>query len=70
MKKIINNLKHMMKKKNTNVLNLGRWNTQDNQDIKNILANADHCGDKICNDPKLINKLIAYIGLIALNISG
>lgn len=30
---------------------LGRWNINDNADIKSALANIDCCGDKLCGDP-------------------
>ena len=39
-------------------LTVGRWNTNDNQNIKSILANSDHCGDHICKDPKFIRHLV------------
>ena len=37
---------------------LGRWNTSDNNGIKSVLANSDHCGDTICKDPKLVSKFV------------
>lgn len=48
----------IFKKSKTNTLNVGRWNTNDNQNIKSILANSDHCGDNICKDPKFVRYLI------------
>ena len=38
-----------------NIIKLGRWeHREDNKKkmIKATLANIDHCGDKICGDPK------------------
>ena len=59
---MINNLKNLcsifLKKKKPTMLNVGRWNSADNQGIKSILANSDHCGDKICHDPKITNVFI------------
>lgn len=40
------------------LLNVGRWNTQDNQCIKSIRANSDHCGGDICKDPIFVSRLI------------
>lgn len=37
---------------------LGRWNTENGLEIKNIMANYDHCGDTICKDPTQITNLI------------
>lgn len=48
----------LLKKKKPTMLNVGRWNSADNQGIKSILANSDHCGDKICHDPKITNAFI------------
>lgn len=31
---------------------LGRWNLEDNQQIKEALANMDSCGDSLCGTPK------------------
>ena len=36
---------------------LGRWGNNGN-DIKNIYANHDHCGDIICKNPKEVNNFI------------
>ena len=51
-KKFINSLSQ-----NNNKILLGRWNRSGN-DIKNIYANHDNCGDIICKDPKLVKNLI------------
>ena len=40
------------------VTSLGRWNREHNADIKNILANYDHCGDTICKDPMLVSQFV------------
>ena len=37
---------------------LGRWNLDHCSKIKSQLANYDNCGDKICNDPKIIKEMI------------
>ena len=37
---------------------LGRWNTRECSNIKNIMANYDHCGDIICKNPKEITNLV------------
>lgn len=51
-------LKKFIFRKNTNkpVL-LGRWN-YSKQNLKNIYANYDHCGDTICKDPTFIKNNI------------
>ena len=49
-------LKNLFKKTNNKII-LGRWGNIGN-DIKNIYANHDNCGDVICKDPKTIKKLI------------
>ena len=36
---------------------LGRWGNTGNN-IKNIYANHDHCGDIICKNPKEIREII------------
>ena len=36
---------------------LGRWGNTGNN-IKNIYANHDHCGDIICKNPKEITEII------------
>ena len=40
---------------------LGRWEhriTDKEKEIKAILTNIDHCGDKICGQPSLLKKII------------
>ena len=37
---------------------LGRWNTRECSNIKNIMANYDHCGGTICKNPKEITNLV------------
>ena len=32
--------------------NLGRWNINDNQILKQMYANRDSCGDTLCGNPK------------------
>lgn len=39
---------------------LGRWNPNNNPNIKSILANYDNCGDSICKDPVEVQKYIDY----------
>lgn len=58
MKNIKNLCNIFFQKRKPTVLNVGRWNSLDNQGIKSILANSDHCGDKICKDPKITNAFI------------
>ena len=43
-------------KPNYNII-LGRWGNYGNE-IKNIYANHDHCGDIICKNPKIITEFI------------
>ena len=47
----------IFKSTNNNKILLGRWNNQGNE-IKNIYANHDHCGDIICKDPKIVSTYI------------
>ena len=49
-------LKHLFKKTDNKII-LGRWGNTGN-DIKNIYANHDNCGDIICKNPKAIKELI------------
>ena len=40
---------------------LGRWEhriTDKKKEIKAILTNIDHCGDKICGQPLLLKKIL------------
>ena len=40
---------------------LGRWEhriNKNHEEIKFVQANSDHCGDKICGDPKIVNELL------------
>ena len=50
-----------LSKRNT-TLKLGRWDTVNksasNDEIKAIWNSADHCGDQICGDPKLVKELV------------
>ena len=43
-------------KPNYNII-LGRWGNYGNE-IKNIYANHDHCGDIICKNPKDVKEII------------
>ena len=46
---------------NINTIRLGRWEHRLNrqqQEIKFILNNSDHCGDKICGDPRVVKNII------------
>ena len=53
---MLRKLRNLFKKTDSKII-LGRWgNTGDN--IKNIYANHDHCGDIICKDPKIVKKMI------------
>ena len=40
---------------------LGRWNTTDNSDIKQALANMDCCGDYYCGTPVAYKESITNI---------
>ena len=43
-------------------IKLGRWGkniSEKQEEIKFILANSDHCGDKICGYPEEVNKIIS-----------
>tara|TARA_B100001094_G_C17581996_1_gene507851 strand:+ start:285 stop:485 length:201 start_codon:yes stop_codon:yes gene_type:complete len=44
-------------KRNEKKILLGRWGNYGN-DIKNIYANHDNCGDIICKDPIIIKTFI------------
>lgn len=44
-------------KKTENKIILGRWGNIGD-DIKNIYANHDHCGDIICKNPKTITEFV------------
>lgn len=59
-------VKNIFKKKETKVL-LGRWGS-NGQDIKNMYANHDHCGDIICKDPKMVKNLIEKKTILKNNI--
>ena len=40
---------------------LGRWDhriSDKDKEIKSLLSNIDHCGDKICGKPILLKKII------------
>lgn len=50
------NILNILKKNNNYQTKLGRWN-YENVNFKIDYANHDHCGDKICKDPKLVKKL-------------
>ena len=53
---MLRKLRNLFKKTDSKII-LGRWgNTGDN--IKNIYANHDHCGDIICKNPKEVTELI------------
>ena len=47
---------NLFKKTDTKIM-LGRWGNTGNN-IKNIYANHDHCGDIICKNPKKITEFI------------
>lgn len=44
-------------KRNDNKIILGRWNNTGDE-IKNIYANHDHCGDIICKNPKEVTEIV------------
>ncbi|VVU95331.1 hypothetical protein CPAV1605_1082 [seawater metagenome] len=54
---LIRFIKNIITKPKPQVM-LGRWNTEHGLEIKNIMANYDHCGDTICKDPKQITLLV------------
>tara|TARA_B100000902_G_scaffold350664_1_gene360137 strand:+ start:180 stop:371 length:192 start_codon:yes stop_codon:yes gene_type:complete len=60
MKKIIEVVKTLIKPSLQNS-KLGRWNLQDNIDIKMTLANMDCCGDALCGKPEHFSKTIETI---------
>lgn len=39
---------------------LGRWKPYENEDLKIYYANIDHCGDRICGNPKIVKNEIFY----------
>ena len=48
----------------TNIIKLGRWEHRNNprtNEIKLLLANHDHCGDRVCGNPKQIKKSVENI---------
>ena len=53
---MITRIRNLFKKTDTKTI-LGRWGNTGN-DIKNIYANHDHCGDIICKNPKEVTELI------------
>ena len=53
---MITRIRNLFKKTDTKTI-LGRWGNTGN-DIKNIYANHDHCGDVICKNPKEVAELI------------
>lgn len=36
---------------------LGRWNVKANYFNQNV-SNHDHCGDRLCGDPKFLRKML------------
>ena len=51
-------IKHFFTK-TKNIIKLGRWEhrlDEKKKIIKATLANIDHCGDKICGNPKKTKK--------------
>ena len=53
---MIRRIRNLFKKTDTKTI-LGRWGNTGN-DIKNIYANHDHCGDIICKNPKIVQDII------------
>ena len=53
---MLTRIKNLFKKTDNKII-LGRWGNTGN-DIKNIYANHDHCGDIICKNPKKVTELI------------
>lgn len=49
--KIFRNIIKILKSGNVNNSAIGRWNIQDNQEIKATMANMDCCGDSLCGKP-------------------
>lgn len=40
---------------------LGRWEhrvNKNHEEIKFVHANSDHCGDKICGNPKIVKDIL------------
>jgi hypothetical protein len=50
-------IKNLFKCKNQGQLPLGRWG-RNNENVKSIYANSDHCGDIICGDPKKVKQIV------------
>ena len=67
MRQLVNNRFLSIVRKNINkVFNpneslLGRWNLNDNREIKGTLANMDSCGDSLCGSPKEYTESISTI---------
>ena len=40
---------------------VGRWNNNDNRDLKAMLASMDSCGDSLCGKPDNFKKEISKI---------
>ena len=56
---ISQNIKKITNYNNYNTL--GRWNLNDDSDIKATLANMDSCGDALCGNPNSYNDHITKI---------
>ena len=57
----------IMKRLFSNSTKIGRWEhriPESTKDLKAIWANADHCGEIICQDPLLIKDIIRKQHLI------
>lgn len=42
-------------------IKLGRWDyriSKEQEEIKSVFANSDHCGDRICGDPQHLKEII------------
>jgi len=59
--RIINFIKNIKIFSYTNTSNIGRWNVKDNSAIKEVLANMDCCGDRLCGKPINYSKNIEKI---------
>tara|TARA_X000000368_G_scaffold393912_1_gene360006 strand:+ start:392 stop:649 length:258 start_codon:yes stop_codon:yes gene_type:complete len=43
--------------KSSGQIQLGRW-ALNNENVKSVYANSDHCGDVICGNPKRVKQII------------
>ena len=54
---MIKHIRKLFNSKSKTKIFLGRWGNNGNE-IKNIYANHDHCGDLICKNPKEVTEIV------------